>query len=284
MSTIATEAGHWYYPDGRPFYTIIGRNGVERPVTLRDARPVEAVPSVSMVIGCAAKPGLDIWKQDQVLLAALTLPRNVGESEDDWIARIRRDSREQSRKAADTGSALHGALERSMQGQPFDPAFSGHVAAVWSAIERGGLDLSRGEAERSFACALGYGGKCDWHLRTPDSPGVAGVVLDFKSKERIDANKRLAWDEHVMQLAAYARGFGFAMWPRAMNVFIGIKDVGVHIHEWTPDDMARGWQMYVHLLGYWQAKNKYWPRFLPNEATAKSQDLNDGPITISGDA
>jgi hypothetical protein len=35
---MASEAGHWYDKGGNPAYTTIGKNGVERPTTLRDAK------------------------------------------------------------------------------------------------------------------------------------------------------------------------------------------------------------------------------------------------------
>src|SRR3972149_9536441 len=84
-NNFASESGHWYLPDGTPFYTIVGKNGVGRPVTLRDARPKGAYPSVTGIINCAAKPGLENWKLEQMKLAALTLPKKPGETEKDWL-------------------------------------------------------------------------------------------------------------------------------------------------------------------------------------------------------
>ena len=75
------ESTHWYTRAGNPMYTIIGKNGKERNTTLRDARTLDLVPSVTTILGVAAKPGLEKWKQEQVLLAALTLPRQDGEGE-----------------------------------------------------------------------------------------------------------------------------------------------------------------------------------------------------------
>ena len=51
-----SESGHWYTKDGEPMYTIVGANGVERNTTLRDARSLGLVPSVTTVIGLVAKP------------------------------------------------------------------------------------------------------------------------------------------------------------------------------------------------------------------------------------
>ena len=96
--SFASENGHWYAPDGTPAYTIIGKNGKERNTTLRDARTLELRPSVTTIISVMAKPGLEQWKLNQVLMAALTMPRVEGETEPEYISRIIRDSKEQGYK------------------------------------------------------------------------------------------------------------------------------------------------------------------------------------------
>ena len=90
--THASESMHWYGRDGSPQYQLIGANGKERPPTLRDARKLGLVPSVTSIIRCAAAPGLERWKQEQVLMAALTLPRNPDEPEAIWLRRVMQDS------------------------------------------------------------------------------------------------------------------------------------------------------------------------------------------------
>ena len=89
------ESTHWYDREGQPRYTLVGKNGRERGTTLRDAREFGFVPSVTSVLGIAAKPGLENWKIDQALLSALTLPRQEGESLDDFMRRAKQDAKEQ---------------------------------------------------------------------------------------------------------------------------------------------------------------------------------------------
>ena len=74
-----SESGHWYDKNGNPAYEIIGANGKQRNTTLRDAKKLGLLPSVTTVIGAVAKPGLNRWLQEQAILAALTLPRLEGE-------------------------------------------------------------------------------------------------------------------------------------------------------------------------------------------------------------
>lgn len=247
-NTIATEAGHWYAQDGTPRYTIVGKNGKERATTIRDARKEGYVPSVTTILQVLAKPGLTKWMQTQVLHASLTLPRRDGESEDAFAERVIADSEEQSRKAREAGTAVHTAIERSIRGEDF--GYQNHVDRVWISCRDRGIDLDRGDAEKSFAHPLGFGGKVDWHN---DS-----TVVDFKTKDRIEDGKRLAWDEHAMQLAAYALGLGITA-PRCLNVFVGVSDGRVSIHEWSAAEIRHGEQMFRLCLELWKLKNNWMP-------------------------
>ncbi len=250
VSNFASEGGHWYMPDGAPFYTIIGANGVERPVTLRDARKVMAVPSVTTITKCAAAPGLENWKLQQMKLAALTLPRKEGESEKDWLDRVDQDSREQAKKAAERGSTVHGWLESFYRGeQPTEEAWP-FVKAVKEVIERE-TGVHDWRPEKSFCHPLGYGGKCDLHSDL--------WVIDYKTKNQIEDGKKLAWDDHAQQLAAYREGFGIPK-ARCANVFVTTTEpVKVVWHEHEAEELERGWQMFKCLLRYWQIKNRYVP-------------------------
>src|SRR5947209_13421746 len=113
MTLIERQApSHWYLRDGRAFHQIANAAGSgNRPVTLRDARKVLAFPSVTNVLGVLAKPGLDAWKIEQGIMAALTLPRGNDEPLDAFAHRVVVDMGEQVEKAADFGSAIHAACE-----------------------------------------------------------------------------------------------------------------------------------------------------------------------------
>src|SRR5439155_10604290 len=103
---------HWYLRDGRAFHEIAKNDGSgNRPVTLADALKVMAFPSVTNVLGVLAKPGLDAWKIEQGIMAALTLPRLTEEPLDAFARRVVRDMSEQVEKAADFGTAIHAACE-----------------------------------------------------------------------------------------------------------------------------------------------------------------------------
>jgi len=255
MTTIvarAAESNHWYGKDGKPAYSVIGANGKERSTTLRDARKMNLVPSVTTIIKSAASPGLEVWKLNQMMLAALTLPRVENEPEEEFISRIQRDSKEHAKMAAERGTAVHTAVE-SMYSGVMHAEFVDHQAGVYREIEKE-FGVTEFQPEKAFAHELGFGGKLD--LFTPKYQD-RGLVIDIKTKEFGDPSKVVGYDEHVMQLAAYRVGVDL---PNAdcANVFVSITVPGlVVINKWSQQDLARGWSMFQGLLSYWQAKNQH---------------------------
>ena len=253
----ATQAGHWYKPDGTAAYRIVGANGKERNTTLADARKLGLLPSVTTILRQEAKPQLEQWKVQQAMLAVLTLPRLPGESIDDFMPRALRDSREQAYKAAEKGTFIHGLLEeRIRRGSPqvkeraSDAAIIDPVIA-WLDVNFGGYVW---EPERSFASEHGFGGKLDLHGFKSGEPGEFDVVIDFKVKAGITPDKKLAYDEHATQLAAYSYGLG-RPWARCLNLFIDSETPGVMVPvEWPKVDIDDGWKAFSHLLGLWKVR------------------------------
>jgi hypothetical protein len=255
MTTIvarAAESNHWYAKDGKPAYSVMGANGKERSTTLRDARKMGLIPSVTTIIKSAASPGLEVWKLNQMMLAALTLPRVDNEPEEEFIARIQRDSKEHAKMAAERGTAVHAAVE-SMYSGVMHAEFADHQAGVYREIEKE-FGVTEFQPEKAFAHKLGFGGKLD--LFTPNYQD-RGLVIDIKTKEFSDPSKVAGYDEHMMQLAAYREGVDL---PNAdcANVFVSVTVPGlVVINKWSQEDLARGWEMFSGLLTYWQAKNQH---------------------------
>lgn len=253
--THPSEAGRYYFPDGKPAYEVQGAKGMVKP-DIRHAKKLGLVPSVTTIIAEAAKPGLEHWKIQQGILAALTLPKIEGEPLDAFAERAMRDSKEQAKKAAEKGTAIHAAIQDyyetcMLQGEGVDDYVVATVEAVRT--KYGSLEW---RPEQSFA-SNGFGGKVD--LNAVLGVGHCGYVLDFKSKEFADTEKKLAWDEHCIQLSAYREGLGIPK-AKCANVFVSVNNPGlVHIHEWTEDELQRGWSMFQALLSYWQARTAHKP-------------------------
>lgn len=248
----AAESLHWYGRDGTPQYTVTAKNGNQRATTLADARKWGYVPSVTTILNVAAKPGLERWKQEQMLLAALTLPRAPQEDEQSFIHRVVADSKEQGKKAAERGTRIHAAVESFYEGIMLAD-MAEYQVGVADEIEKV-YGLNEFAPEKAFAHELGYGGKVDLHNTNYKD---IGIVLDVKSKEFTDPSKVEAYDENLMQLAAYRVGLGI---PNAVcaNVFVSAIEPGlVVIKEWSQEDLTRGWEMFKALLTFWQVKNNH---------------------------
>ena len=235
-----SESGHWYAADGSPAYKIIGKNGKERNTTVRDARELGLKPSVTTILGIIAKPALNTWLQQQVLLAALTLPRINGETEENWLERVMTDSKSTGRDAIDRGTQMHGVLERFYSGERDDYPF--YVDQVDASIKIHFGHDQTWEAERSFAYE-GFGGKVDLIAEN--------IVIDFKSKNKL--NKIELYHEQIMQLAAYRVGLGKPT-ARCANVFFTAEG-DVKLIEHSEDDLAAAWACFQYLLAFYKRKN-----------------------------
>lgn len=244
-----SESQHWYAKDGTPMYTVLAKNGEPRATTLRDAKKMGLLPSVTTIMKAAASPGLEAWKLNQMMLAALTLPRAEGESEESFIARIQSDSKEQARKAADRGTEVHAAIERFFDGQIQADALP-YLEPVYKKVEET-FGILTWAVEKSFAFE-GFAGKVDLH-----SLDGEGVVIDFKTKEFTSETleKVAGFDENSMQLAAYRVGLRKPK-ARCANVFVSVTEPGlVVVREWNQEELVRGWKMFDALKTYWYAKS-----------------------------
>jgi hypothetical protein len=199
--------------------------------------------------------------QKQVMLAALTLPKVDGESEDAYLSRILNDSKEQARKAAERGTAIHAAIQGFYDEETPTPGYEPYIQGACKVMSDwgGGTWI----AEKSFSHPLGFGGKVDLH-------GTVGGVIDLKTKEFSEGDDLKTWDEHAMQLAAYRHGLGLGNTPAAI-VYVSTTTPGLcKLIEISQAELAKGWTMFYSLLHYWQAKNAYraragvlcWPEHL----------------------
>jgi hypothetical protein len=238
----ATEQGHWYTQNGVSAYTIIGANGKERNTTLRDAKKMNLVPSVSGIIALAARPSLTNWIIDQHILAALSLPRVPDETDDEFVARIKLDAKEQAKKAAEKGTEIHALVQRGFEstGIPDDAMryYESARKTIYEALGRAIFDC-----EKSFA-RDGYGGKVDL--------SGDGIVIDIKSTTKpLEGLK--TWDEHSLQLAAYRHGLGMDD-ARCFILYIHTETAESKLIELDSKELGKGFKMFVALKDYFYAK------------------------------
>ena len=260
--THASESGHWYDHQGNPVWEVTGAKGQKVKPDLRHARKLGLLPGVSSISRCAAAPGLEIYKVKQAVLSALTLARRDGESDESYLYRIELDSQERGKKAAERGTAIHTAIQGHFQGEAPDPEFWPYVKIVAELVQDR-CGEQQWKAEQSFGHVAGYGGKADLSCEA--------WLLDFKSKDAADMDnpdKKLVWDDHPQQLAAYRRGLEIPK-ARCANVFISREEpIIAKFCEHAPEDLGRGLEMFDALLYYWQVKSRYDSSFYDEKAAA----------------
>jgi len=252
----SSDAGHWYHADtGEPAYTITKSDGTGiRNTTLRDARKLNLVPSVTTILGQIAKPGLQTWLNQQILLSALTLPRNENEPEPAWLERVLFDSKEAGRKAAERGNTIHAIIETYFEDEVYIPEYPKYVYETEQTLDNE-LGLHKWVAEQSFAHQkLRYGGKCDLYAPPDPLTDFPGAIIDVKTKTT-DLDKIKAYDEWIYQCAAYREGLGM---PDAIcgNLLINADTNQVRLIIHDSADISDGWAIFCHLLRVYQIKNK----------------------------
>lgn len=259
---MSMDSGHYYLRDGSPCYEQPTKTGGMRGINLRWDRHLGLVPSVTTVLQVLAKPQLETWKVRQGILAALTLPRNEGECDDDYLARVLADSKEQAKAAAEEGTRIHDAIEQSFIGGKVPEQYVPHVNATRLLIAELFPGVSDWIAEDSFAHPSGYGGKVDLH-----SPST-GIVIDYKGKDGdFSDKKKLAYDQHY-QLSAYQHGLGLA--PNVCaNIFVSRTHPGcVAHHLWTSEELADGLGIFMDSLALWKRLKHYDSSFTHQQQAA----------------
>lgn len=201
------NSSHWYrYPSGDPCYEVpnASKPGQMRAPTVRDARKLGLVPSVTSILRVVAKPGLESWKQEQLLLAAFTLSRRPDEEDEEFAKRVVEDGKAEASAAAVHGHNIHAALEQSWAAwesvpdelKPFADAFIDFIAEHNLVPDNDGL-------ERHFACDCGYGGRIDYVGTWKNK--LRRCVIDYKSQNTRGKPIRF-YPEWGCQLAGYANG------------------------------------------------------------------------------
>jgi len=251
MSKHKTESGHWYDKEGEPRYTIVGVNGKERNTTLRDAKKEGYVPSVTSILNIIAKPSLENWKITQALEASLKVDQNDLE----YINKCKYAGREVGMKAAKQGTKIHALIEKGFLGKSKNKTYK-----VIKNFLDNKFPNEEWIAEDSFCSDLGYGGKIDLYSKS-------GIFVDFKTKDNLEGKDpdRLVYDEHGMQLSAYAQGCKFKN-PIRVSIFVDRANTElIACHVWDKETHEKHKEMFNSILKYWQlVKNYEWKKIKTN--------------------
>lgn len=247
--------GHFYGRDGAPNHFVTAKNGNSRPSTIADAKKNGWQPSVTEILNVLDNPALTNWKVEQAILAALTLPKRDDEAESEYLSRIKSDSGQQAREAAEEGSRIHDAIDAHFKGKPYDAKYRPHVDGVRAKLADLYPAVNDWITEKTFSSPLGFGGCCDIH-----SPST-GLTGDHKGKDLAPGNtKRLAYDQD-RQIAAYQRGLKLPE-NEGFNLFVSRTHPGyVEAHIWTPENLSDAWRVFTACLALWKAVKKFDPSY-----------------------
>ena len=95
------------------------------------------------------------------------------------------------------------------------------------------------------------------HTHTHTYHGLPPVAAKPDSVLTEKEEELEAYDEHIMQLAAYREGLGMPE-ARCANLFVSRTVPGlVKIIEHSEEDIKKGFEMFTHLLKYWQLSKGY---------------------------
>jgi hypothetical protein len=299
------ENAHWYRRDGEPLHsvpsapsTLNSQLSTLRPTTLRDARRLGLLPSVTNVLGVINKPELVEWKMTQAVLAALTLPRRDGEDLGVFAKRVVEDARSQVKGAAEFGSAFHAGAEHVAKTLEVDP--TGPYAA-WLNRHRDWFQANCVRVvwtERVLVnTELGYAGTADL-LVEHQQHGL--TLVDYKTQglssrpPRPDGRTTDGWRPRVygswcQQLAAYRRAIqpspsgygGTGRQPVAcMSVIVNSTEATALVERvWTEAELRAGWESFEAALVIWRNEKSYDPRRASNQSSVISGE--GAPVLVA---
>ena len=259
---------HWYQPDGTliaqvPFKDV-KRAGEMKDTTLRDARELRLLPSVTTVLQLLDKPQLSRWKQEQALEAVFSGLAHSKQEAIDHVDKIGTD-------AADLGTAIHYGVSCGLGGvEPFYGSIL--VRQVVRPIVEGFMNqwypvsgLRCDKSEHTVVHSeLGYAGTIDflgWLNGVP-------IIGDFKTRDftELDESRKSAfwYDEYPLQLAGYDLALEDPALARERWSFVISRQVPglVAARKWDEETKwpnSRGNRAWLSLFDTWQHLNNYYP-------------------------
>jgi hypothetical protein len=272
MKLFNPESAHWYRRNGEPLHSVASAKGDARPTTLREARKLGLLPSVTNVLGVINKPELVKWKMTQAVLAALTLPRLEGEGEDAFAKRVVQDAQSRVKTAVDFGTAFHAGAEQVATSLTVDTAspVAAWLTHHWTWFRENCARVLWTE-QVLVNTELGYAGTADL-LVEHQRYGLS--LVDYKTQGVKPGRTARPYSSWCLQLAAYRRAIGRPM--ACMNVIVNSTEPSAVVeHVWSEEELDAAWECFQAALVIWRNEKGYDPR-----QAGKSEDRD--PTTEVG--
>lgn len=248
---------HWYSRDGVPAYTMQKKDGGERPTTLRDARKLGLLPSVTTIFNIMAKPQLEKWKLGKAVEAALSTPRDEGEPDDRYHQRIIERSRSEVTEAAELGTRIHDAIEAAFGGVQPPEDLKPYVEPTMTYLRSLNLTEIRLE-DVVVSPEFGFAGRVDLMAKF----GNKNIIIDFKTRKTREGEKVTPYEFQPMQIAAYAyAAFGTLENVHGANVYISTTEPSrIETVAYKPEQLEKEFENFVFMCALWRYTKNFDPR------------------------
>jgi len=234
----------------------------ERNTTLRDARKHNLIPSVTTLLGLFAKPGLERWKQDQLIRIAHENPPLDGESFEDYADRCLVLHEKPVEDAASFGTRIHDAIEKFFEGDPIDDELLPYVKPAFDWKQENQLRFI--EREKTMVnLEEGFAG-------TVDIVGLGAnqekFVIDWKTRKTKKGVKVSSYDFQIHQIAAYAATYWGADAVDAeqvhgANAYLSSTEPGrFEVIKYSPSELKDAWGVFKSACAIWRSLKGYDPR------------------------
>lgn len=284
---------HWYYPDGTPCHKLKAKGETVdgtgmRNVDVRDALELGLYPSVTNALGVVYKPGLELWKQNQLVLAALDY--SASRSSDTYVSAPREQqaawiiarANEPSDRGKDMGTRMHKAIDLWLKRKfteltHIDEDIADFLDGFVMWFNSSGIEATKSEVAKASEF-YGFGGTFDLFGNIPHAEGE--VPVDWKTQDFdcvCDDRRRCRkkhprhYPEWGCQLAAYDVLETMALSDGAASVAISNVVPGlIDLHFYDEDENRGNWLSFLTALRLWYSKlGKGWrlprPEFMVRE-------------------
>lgn len=248
------DSGHWYTENGESAHVVIGKNGNERNTTVADARKMGLLPSVTSVLGIMDKPQLTAWKIEQAIMSSLTLPKEDGESLEDYAKRVVKDSKESTSKAAEHGTRMHEQMEHILlkRAHSKDADLQPYIKTF--------KEWAEDNVEETYWCekalvGAGYAGRCDAYVRLK---GIGDAIIDLKNR-KVNPKYDPFYDSDCAQLWAYRIASENPKCACISVVLAANDPETLVIHRWDDNELYEAGVAFQAMLKVWAWSKKYNP-------------------------
>ncbi len=260
------RAAHWYFRNGFTCHQVQRKDGKGLKNTgIRDARERDLLPSVTNILSIKSKPAIVDYKVKQALMAAATLPKIEGETEDAFMERVVVDMEAHQRAAAEFGTRIHKYCESIHQGiVPLNEELAPYVFGYYQWFGENVKEVLW--AERVLVNEkVGYAGTADLLLLLKDDRKILADIKTQGIKERITKTKGTVkndpafYPEWYYQLVSYGQCLEIKPDGYMSIVIDSVAPGPCHCYEWPLAGRRNAWRSFLACCWLWFETHHYFP-------------------------